>query len=97
MDDDTPIVYIEKDSLKAIIIEGNSALDKKGAAKIQIGKFYHFDLKPIERNYRGRNDDFRIQSKSGKEFIIWTKDDGFPLLLYKANNLSGVWIKEQDK
>lgn len=92
LDDGNPIVYIKTDSLQGIIIEDNKMLKTQKAIKIELGKKYPISLFRIDKNYRGRTTYYSIEFSKGTEKIIWREKDSLPLVLYRANNLNGLWL-----
>lgn len=92
LDDGNPIIYIKTDSLQGIIIEANKTLQIKKSTKIELGKKYPLSLTRIDYNYRGSTTYYSIESSKGTEKIIWREKDGLPLVLYRANNLNGLFL-----
>lgn len=80
--------YIKTDTLQGMIIEDNKMLKTEKAIKIEVGKKYFIALARIDRNYRGKTDEYIISSSKGTEKVIWRDADGLPLIFYK--DLNGV-------
>jgi|GEM_PF-2963123 len=97
LDDGQPIIYVTNNSVSGIVISQNTTNLGKSISKIQVGKKYTLKLKKIERNFRGQNDAYGIQSSKGTEKIVWRKEDGIPLLLYESYNLSGLILHHTNK
>ena len=95
LDDGNPIVFIKTDSLQGIILEDNKMLKTKKAIKIELGKKYPISLIRIDRNYRGKTDEYIITSSKGTEKVIWRDSDGLPLVLYRATNLNGLFLTKE--
>lgn len=94
LDDDTPIIYIKTDTLSGIIIEDNKMLSTKKGIKIESGKKYPLSLTRIDKNYRGTTSEYIISSSKGTEKVIWRYKDGLPLVLYRAENVNGLFYIE---
>lgn len=94
LDDGNPIIYIKTDSIQGIIIEDNKILKIEKAIKIELGKKYPISLIKFDTNYRGKTDEYIISSSKGTQKVIWRDSDGIPLVLYKANNLNGLFLVE---
>jgi hypothetical protein len=58
-----------------------------------INNNYALNLVEINTNFRGKNDHYVVISETGKQYIVWDEKSGFPLKLYKAINLNGLFIK----
>ena len=95
LDDGKPIIYIKKDTLEGIIIEYSKMLETKKDVKIGVGKKYLISLTRIDRNYRGTTSEYIIASSKGTEKVIWSRKDSLPLILYRANNINGLYINEE--
>lgn len=95
LDDGTYYFKIENNNEKAVIIETNPQLEILDCIEIKIGKYYNLNLEKIKRNYRGKNDKFVLISDNGTQTTVWKKEDGYPLLLYKAKNIKDLCIGEQ--
>jgi hypothetical protein len=92
LDDGQPIIYVETDSIRGIIISQDTTNLGLLKTKIKVGRKYLLKLKQIERNFRGQNDAYGLQSLKGTQKIIWREKENIPLVLYKSYNLSGLKI-----
>jgi hypothetical protein len=93
LDDKSVCVYISNNHEKAIVIETNKILNTSNLSRVKLGNNYALNLVEINTNFRGKNDHYVVISETGKQYIVWDEKSGFPLKLYKAINLNGLFIK----
>jgi len=95
-DDGDKIFIITNDSIKGIVIMDNDSLKIDTTfVKIKKNKCYNFNLSLDKKKYRGEDDGYAIISSKGKIKRIWNvKKDGKMPLIFTADNVIGLYIKE---